>query len=67
MFTPAFSCHSGKKAHELCLVFILRNYTGLNTSNNDVVIAVMAVFPAHLQSCHFFYSNWKKQFVVASL
>lgn len=32
VFTPLFSCLSWRKAHELCLVFILWNYRRQNTS-----------------------------------
>lgn len=38
VFTSLFSCLSWKKAHELCLVFILWNYIRLNTSNRDVTV-----------------------------
>lgn len=37
VFTPQLLCLSGKKVHELCLVFMLGNYTKQNESDKSSV------------------------------
>lgn len=56
VFTPLFSCLSRiwRKAHELCLVFILWNYIRLNVPQQGRGRVMTAAFPAHLQSIQCF-------------
>lgn len=38
VFTPQLPCLSGKKVHELCLVFMLGNYMRQNESGKSSVM-----------------------------
>lgn len=42
VFTPQLLCLSGKKVHELCLVFMLGNYTKQNESDKSSVMALFS-------------------------